>query len=195
MKSALGGGLRRFGWPGAAILLITILAAAQLRLQGRRWICECGAVWLWSGDVTSANNSQHLFDPYSFTHMLHGVLFWAAIARAGRPRRPEWQLWLALALEALWEVVENTEFVIQRYREATLALGYQGDTIVNSLGDLAACGLGFALARRLGWRRSLALFLITEVVLALWIRDSLILNIIMLLFPIDAIKQWQMGGG
>lgn len=91
-------------------------------------------------------------------------------------------------------MVENTEFVIQRYREQTAALGYQGDTVVNSLADILLCGLGFVLARHLGLRRTFALFVVTEVALAIWIRDNLSLNILMLIYPIDAVKEWQAAG-
>lgn len=104
-----------------------------------------------------------------------------------------WQLSTTLLLEALWEVFENTEFTIQRYRETTAALGYYGDSIANSLGDVATCGIGFLIAQRLGLRRSLVAFAVTELVLLFWIRDSLLLEILMLVYPVDAIKAWQMG--
>ncbi len=103
-----------------------------------------------------------------------------------------WRLVIALVLEALWEILENTNAVIDRYREATAALGYQGDTVVNSLGDMVCCGLGLLIARKLGWLRSLPIFIVTEIVLLFWIRDSLILEIIMLIYPLDAIKGWQL---
>ena len=103
-----------------------------------------------------------------------------------------WRLVIALVLEALWEILENTNAVIDRYREATAALGYQGDTVVNSLGDMVCCGLGLLIARKLGWLRSLPIFILTEIVLLFWIRDSLILEIIMLIRPIDSIKSWQL---
>jgi uncharacterized protein DUF2585 len=95
-------------------------------------------------------------------------------------------------MEAVWEVIENSEFVINRFREVTAALGYHGDTIINSLSDIAACAVGFMIARRLGLWRSVALFVVTEVVLAIWVRDSLLLEVLMLLRPIEAIKAWQM---
>ncbi len=184
---------RRKLWPWLVAALVVLASVIQLRYQGRLWICSCGRIDLWSGNVDSSDNSQHLFDPYSFTHVLHGLLFYGALAWAA-PRIPiVWRLAIAIAVEALWEVVENTEAVIQRYREATLALGYEGDTIVNSLADILCMVAGFWLARRLGFRRSAAIFVATELVLVLWIRDSLLLNIVMLLFPIDAIKTWQMG--
>jgi len=102
-----------------------------------------------------------------------------------------WQLWLAVSIEAVWEVLENSEFVIRRYREQTAALGYHGDTIVNSLSDILVCGLGFVVAHHLGFRRTFALFVLTEVTLALWIRDNLTLNVLMLIYPIEAVKEWQ----
>ena len=100
---------------------------------------------------------------------------------------------IAITIEAVWELIENTNSVIQHYRAATAALGYQGDTVLNSLGDIMCCAIGFILARKLGWGRSLIVFLATEVMLLIWIRDSLLLEIIMLISPINAIKVWQMG--
>lgn len=104
-----------------------------------------------------------------------------------------WRLCLAVTMEAAWELIENTNTVIQHYRAATASLGYQGDTVMNSLGDIMCCGIGFMIARKLGWRRSLLVFMATEAVLLIWIRDSLLLEIIMLVSPINAIKVWQMG--
>ncbi|HSH79127.1 MAG TPA: DUF2585 family protein [Herpetosiphonaceae bacterium] len=180
--------------PGLAIALTLVLTVVALRAQGRLWICSCGRIDLWAGNTKSSDNSQHLADPYSFTYVLHGLVFYWLLARAFPRLHVMWQLSAAVAVEALWEVVENSEFIIQRYREATLALGYEGDTVVNAVGDIAWMALGFWLARKLGFRRSAALFVATEIVLILWIRDSLVLNIVMLLVPSDAIKNWQMGG-
>jgi hypothetical protein len=183
--------MRRF-WPWLAALAILAAAVAQLRQQGRLWSCACGRVLLWSGDAWSADNSQHLFDPYSFTHVLHGFIFCGLLAWL-LPRVPwAWRLVLAFAFEALWEVLENSAAVINRYRENTLALGYTGDTILNSFGDILACAVGFMLARRLGLRRTLLVFLLTEIALLIWIRDSLLLEILMLIYPLDMIKAWQM---
>ena len=176
-----------------AVLAIAAAAAFQLRLQGRPWWCACGAPHPWAGDVWSPHNSQHPFDPYCFTHLLHGIvlcglLAWIVprVASAGR-------LVFALGIEAAWEIVENTEFVIHRFREATMSLQYHGDTVSNAMGDILLCGVGFALARRLGFTRSLAVFLLTELVLGLWIRDGLILSVLMLLRPSETIRSWQMG--
>ncbi|HEX8559151.1 MAG TPA: DUF2585 family protein [Pyrinomonadaceae bacterium] len=179
--------------PWLAAAAVVSAAVVALRLQGRLWLCACGRLTPWVGDAWSADTSQHLFDPYSFTHALHGFAFAGLLALA-LPRAPlGWRLCAAVALEALWEVVENTQYVINRYREATAALGYDGDTVVNSLGDVVACAAGFLLARRLGALRSLLLFLAVEAALLLWIRDSLLLNILLLLYPSDAIRAWQAG--
>lgn len=180
-------------WPWVAIALVLVVTAFQLRNQGRLWLCSCGKLYLWSANAWSSNNSQHLFDPYSFTHLLHGIIFFWILAWIIPRISLIWRLWLAISMEALWEVVENSDFIIQRYREETAALGYQGDTIVNSLGDILFCGVGFVLAYYLGIRKSLVLFVVTEVVLLLWIRDSLILNVLMLIHPIEGIKEWQAG--
>ena len=180
--------------PWLAIVAVLAATAYQLRSQGRLWWCSCDYLLLWSGDPWSSDNSQHLLDPYSFTHLLHGFLLCGLLALIAPRLSVVWRLWLAVSIEALWEVLENSEFVIRRYRQETAALGYHGDTVVNSLGDILVCGFGFILASNLGFRRTLALFVVLEVVLAIWIRDNLSLNILMLIHPIDAIKQWQAAG-
>jgi len=172
--------------------LILLLMIVLLRAQGRMFLCGCGHFDIWTSDTCSSNNSQQLFDPYSFTHVLHGFLFFWLIALLFRRLAASWQFWLALLLESAWEVFENTSFVINKYRSETAALGYQGDTVVNSLGDLTCALVGFLVARRLGLRWSLLVFLLLEVVLILWIHDSLLLQILMLVRPVEAIKLWQM---
>jgi hypothetical protein len=177
-------------WPAfAAIFPAT---AVLLRAEGRLWICACGKLLAWSGGVCSANNSQHFLDPYSFTHVLHGVLFFWLIYWLAPQWRATTKLLLATAAEAAWEVFENTNFIIERYRTATAALGYNGDTVVNSFGDILCCIAGFLIAQRLGLRRSVILFLAFELILIVWIHDSLLLEILMLIAPINAIKAWQM---
>ena len=179
---------------GPALAIVSSFAAIALLLwaQGRLWFCACGRLLLWSGDICSSDNSQHFLDPYSFTHILHGFAFFWLIKWLASRLRPAWQLALAVALEAAWEVFENTDFIIDRYRATTAALGYTGDTVVNSFGDTICCLLGFMIARRLGVRRSIVVFLVLELILILWIRDSLLLEIVMLTFPIDAIKALQL---
>ena len=174
------------------MLLVAPLSALALWALGRLTACACGEFRIWVGDTCSSENSQQLFDPYSLTHILHGFLLFWIISLLFKNLSPAWQLTLATILEAVWEVVENTNFVINRYREQTAALGYTGDTVVNSLGDLFCAFGGVLIARKLGLFRSLILFLLLEVVLLLWIRDSLLLQILMLIYPVNALKVWQM---
>lgn len=183
---------RRWFWPTVVLILVVPLMALALWAEGRMLFCSCGEFELWVGDTCSSRNSQQLFDPYSFTHVLHGFLLFWLVALAFKNLSPGWQLTLASILEALWEVLENTRFIIDRYRAQTAALGYEGDTIVNSLGDLFCAVVGFLIAYRLGWFRSLILFLLFELVLLFWIHDSLLLQILMLIYPINGIKTWQM---
>ena len=173
---------------GTAVAMVVVL-----RLEGRRWWCACGRWALWSGDVNGSHASQHFLDPYAFTHLLHGVGFWL-ILRVLWPRLAgSSQLVVIGLLEALWEVLENSPAVIDRYRTATAALGYLGDSIGNAVGDLASCVVGAWIAARLGVVKSLLLFAVTEAVMIFWIRDSLLINILMLFWPIEAIKTWQLG--
>ena len=184
--------LKRAGvWQIVAIGLVLLLVIVLLRAEGRMFLCDCGHFAVWTSDACSSQTSQQLFDPYSFTHVLHGFLFFWLMALLFRRLSSSWQVLLAVLLEGAWEVFENTPFVIHKYRTETAALGYQGDTIVNSLGDLTCALVGFLLARKLGVRWSLIFFLLVEVVLTLWIHDSLLLQILMLIRPVQAIKLWQ----
>jgi hypothetical protein len=184
--------VRKNPWPSLVIVAVLTGTALQLHHQGRAWWCSCRA-FLWTGDAWSSQTSQLFLDPYSLTHLLHGLAFGGLLALTVRGMPTRWRLCLAIAMEAVWEIIENTDFVIQRYRETTASLGYQGDTVANSLGDIICCGVGFMIARRLGWLRSLAVFFATEVFLLIWIRDSLVLEIVMLVHPVTAIKAWQLG--
>jgi hypothetical protein len=183
-------------WPTLLIVLISVATALQLRAQGRLWWCGCRSS-VWTSEAWSSLTSQTLLDPYSFTHLLHGFMFAGMLLLlfrfvAKNNVTTSWRLVIAMVFEALWEIIENTNAVIDRYRDATAALGYQGDSVVNSLGDMVCCAAGLLIARKLGWLRSLPIFIATEIVLLFWIRDSLILEIIMLIYPIDAIKGWQL---
>jgi hypothetical protein len=178
--------------PVLVIVLLIPLMALALWAEGRMFLCECGEFEVWVGDTCSSRNSQQLFDPYSLTHILHGFLLYWLISLVFKNLSPAWQFSLAAILEAVWEIVENTNFVINRYREQTAALGYTGDTVVNSLGDLFCAIAGVVIARKLGWWRSLVMFLLLEVVLLIWINDSLLLQILMLIYPVNALKAWQM---
>ena len=191
-------------YPGGAIparvdaaigVAIIVLTAAGLLTLGRTPWCACGSIKLWTAKVASNENSQQLFDPYAFTHVTHGFLLYALTAALMRRRPTSLRLraLVALTLECGWELVENTDGVIERYRTATLALDYFGDSVLNSVGDVLACMAGFALAARLPTRLTVALAAVLEVGLALWIRDGLLLNVVMLLYPIAAVKRWQLG--
>ena len=124
---------------------------------------------------------------------MHGLMFAGIITLLIRRMSLSWKFVLGVGLECGWEIIENTNTVIQRYREATASLGYQGDTVLNSLGDIFCCGIGFMLAVKLGWRWSIALFVAVETILLFWIRDSLLLEIIMLIHPMSVIRTWQLG--
>ena len=181
----------------AALSVCVGIATAMggvLRLDGRVWWCKLGDRAIYINDAwNSSHTSQHFLDPYTFTHILHGVLmFW--IARLiFKTVSPYWQLAIAAAAEAGWEILENSNFIIEKYRENTATLNYFGDSIANSVGDLLACLIGFWIAAKLGLWKSLAFFFAVELILLLWIRDSLLLNIVMLIHPFDSLKRWQTG--
>lgn len=186
--------LRRQNWPELAVLATIAATLVQLHRQGQPWWCECGRWWPGTLDAFSSHTSQHLADPYSLTHLQHGlVLFWLVGWAAPKWKWP-WRCWLAVAIEAGWELLENSKLIIDRYRQTTAALGYNGDSILNSLGDILFCYAGLHVAQKLGWRNTWLLFFGIEATLLLTIRDSLLLNVLMLCVDIPWLKAWQVGG-
>jgi Protein of unknown function (DUF2585) len=173
------------------LLLLTLAAVAEFAIGRRTWGVG-GIPGLWSGDINSEHNSQFLFDPYTFTHIIHGVILYALVAlilpRASLASR----VLIATGLECGWELLENTSFIIDRYRAETISLNYYGDSIVNSLGDILACIAGILLAFRLPKRATIVGVIAIEIVLLVWTRDNLTLNIIMLIHPSEAIRAWQL---
>ena len=172
------------------LVVLVIATTLILQYQGRNWFAANGELYFWIGDAWSDQNSQHWTDPYSFSHVLHGVLFFGLLYFLSDKLSWMWRFNIAVLLEAAWEVVENSSFIINRYRDAG-ALGYTGDSIINSMADLFYCGLGFVIAYYLGLKKSILLFILVEIGLILTIRDSLIINVIMLIHPVEAIKTWQ----
>jgi hypothetical protein len=171
-----------------------LVALVYLRGQGRIWWCDCGRPNPISLHVNSEHNSQHLIDPYSLSHVLHGVLFFGVLWLFRRRLSLNTRAVIAAAIEIGWEMLENSPIIIKRYRAATISLGYTGDSVLNSLADIASFVLGFYLARKLGLWRSVALFIVVELLMLWLMRDNLTLNVLMLLWPIDAVRRWQSGG-
>ena len=183
--------ITRNQWLGVGGIMLS--AAGVLYAMGRTPICTCGTVKLWHGVVQSAENSQHLSDWYSFSHIIHGFLFFAALAWALPRVAVGWRLMLATGIEASWEILENTPLIIDRYREATMAFGYSGDAIINSLSDILMMVLGFMVAARVRARVWVTAAIVFELFTLAMIRDNLTLNVLMLVAPVDAIREWQAG--
>lgn len=179
--------------PIALSVAATGLMVVLLYGQGRVWWCKFGDFAIYVNEAwNSSHTSQHLLDPYTFTHVLHGVLFFWIAGLVFSKLSMWWRFFIAIFVEAGWEVLENTNYIIEKYRANTASLDYFGDSIWNSVGDVLACAVGFWVAVKVGWWRSLIFFALVELGLLIWIRDSLLLNILMLLFPMDSVKDWQM---
>ncbi len=197
----------------ATVLLVGVTAIV-LYVMNRPPICECGTIKLWHGIVQSSENSQHITDWYSPSHLIHGLIFYffawllwvrlpgSRLERAGAARNngfsladlrnmAPWVLPVAVVVEAAWEIMENTPMVIDRYREVTISWGYAGDSMVNSLADIGWMVAGFLIAARIPWRASVAIAVFFEIFTAWMIRDNFTLNVLMLVYPLDAVRVWQ----
>lgn len=178
----------------AVSLITTAVVAFVLYQMGQVLICKCGTIELWHGETQSSGNSQHISDWYSLSHMIHGFLFFAGLCMFARWLAVGPRLVIATLIEGAWEIFENTPFVINRYRESTLSLDYFGDSVLNSATDIGFMIVGFVLAWRLPVWVSVVLVIAMELIALYAIRDNLTLNILMLVYPLEAVKTWQMGG-
>lgn len=173
------------------LILVAVTAAIELAM-GRLLLGPDGRFGWWEGNIWSSEQSQRFADPYSLSHIAHGLLFYAGLWAAARRLPLRRRLIIAVALECAWEALENSPIIINRYRAATIALGYEGDSILNSLSDILMMALGFLAASRIRVWISVAILVVFEVGMLIAVRDNLTLNVIMLVHPIDAIREWQM---
>jgi uncharacterized protein DUF2585 len=186
--------VKRSAWTYAIAAVIIVVCAAAIELaMGRVPWCKCGYIKLWHGVVASPENSQHITDWYTFTHIVHGIGFYFVLWVVARRLPAGLRFVLAVLIEAGWEVLENSPMVIERYRASTISFDYYGDSVINSMGDIGAMMLGFWIAKKLPVWAGAGIVIVTELVLAIMIRDNLTLNILMLVHPIDAIRRWQLG--
>jgi hypothetical protein len=174
-----------------AVLLISATALVEL-LMGRIPICQCGYIALWYGNAYGSGNSQHLIDWYSFSHIAHGVVFYFLLWLVARRLPVRMRIVLAILIECVWEMAENSPFIIERYRAITSALDYTGDSVINSVSDILMMSFGFYLASKLRVWHTLLLVIFLELFTLYEIRDNLTLNVVMLLHPVPAIKTWQL---
>ena len=178
-------------YPYIAISTLILFVITRLIQQGRLIICSCNKVLLWAGNPWSNDNSQHISDPYSFSHIQHGFIFYYLLKRLF-PRVPEiWRLFIAITIESCWELLENSSFIIEKYRNNTSSVQYEGDTVINSLADIVCSVIGFYIAKHLGAKYTLWLFILIEISMIYLIRDSLIINTIMIVYPIRPLLNWQ----
>jgi hypothetical protein len=186
--------MTRKAWIALAVVAIVVLTGAVELGMGRSLLGPDGRFGLWEGNIWSSEQSQRVADPYSFSHVVHGLLFFGLLWLVARRLPVGYRFLLAVLLEAGWEVLENSPIIIDRYRAVTIALGYEGDSVLNSTSDILMMSLGFLMASRCRWWLSVAALVVMEVGCLVWVRDNLTLNIVMLVHPVEAIKAWQMAG-
>jgi hypothetical protein len=186
--------LNRHRWVLAGFVLVLLLTAGAELMSGRSPLGPDSRFGIWEGDIWSSENSQRVADAYSFSHFIHGILFYGFLWSVLRRVPVRHRFLIAVVLEACWELLENSPFIINRYREATISLGYVGDSVLNSVSDIVTASLGFLFAWKVRMRTSLIAIVVLEAGCLLWVRDNLTLNVVMLVHPIPAIKQWQSEG-
>ncbi len=184
--------MKRWLWTVAAVVAVLVIIGGIELWLGRLPLGPDGRFGLWEGNIWSSEQSQRVADPYSGSHVVHGVLFCGLLWLVARRLPLRQRYLLAVLFEAAWEILENSPFIINRYRAATIALGYEGDSVLNSLSDVLMMSLGFWFASRARLRISVAAIVLMEIGMLLWVRDNLTLNVVMLIHPIDSIKAWQM---
>ncbi len=177
-----------------SIIVVFALVASIELYSGRSPLGPDGKFGWWDGDVWSSENSQRVADAYSFSHIIHGILFYAFLWLVARRLPLKYRFLAALLIEAGWELLENSPLIINRYREATIALGYVGDSVLNSVCDVGMAALGFLIARFSKIWTSIVLIIVFELGCLFWVRDNLTLNVIMLVHPVESIKVWQSDG-
>jgi len=182
---------RLYGTISVSLAIVILTGGIELWM-GRSLLGPDGKFGWWEGDIWSSENSQRFFDPYSFSHIVHGILFYVFLWFIARRIPLQYRLLIALVVEAAWELMENSPFIIDRYRAVTISLGYTGDSILNSMSDVIMMAIGFLFAHCTKPWIAAAAVVAMEVGCALWIRDNLTLNILMLIHPIEAVKHWQM---